>query len=69
MADALTNLDGSIKSSLQAYLKTPVTERTQEQYGMLVDRLARAALDYSRALVAERVAERRMIQSQIGRQR
>lgn len=58
MSRALEDLDNSIKTHLQQYLRNPVAERTQEQYDILVDRLARTAMAYAKALVEERRAVR-----------
>lgn len=65
--NALQTLDHRIKNNLQEYLKTPVEDRTNAQYGMLVDRLSVAAMDYAKAMVKERVDERRARQKQVGR--
>lgn len=59
MSRALEDLDNSIKAHLQNYLKRPVVERTQAQYDILVDRLARTAMAYAKALVEERRAARK----------
>lgn len=58
MSDALSELDRRIKVSLQAYLRVPAIDRTQGQYDVLVDNLARTAMDYTKALLEERRKQR-----------
>lgn len=63
---ALQNLDDRINVNLQQYLGTPVEDRTREQYSGLVDQLSRAAMDYAKAMVNERIENRRQVQKQVG---
>jgi hypothetical protein len=55
---ALTDLNATIDKSLQGYLGTPKEERTSMTYNRLVDDLARAAIGYTEAFIAERKAAR-----------
>ena len=64
---ALQALDARIDSSLQAYLGTPQEERRPAQYDALVNDLSRAAMDYAKAMVSERLENRRQVQRQVGR--
>lgn len=69
MSDALAELDQRIKAHLQDYLRVPVIDRTTGQYEVLVDNLARTAMDYSKAIVQERLARKQAMQKQQGGRR
>lgn len=66
MSEALKVLDQSINGHLQAYLGTPIEDRTSERYELLVADLNRSAMTYAKALVEERLAAKRQSQKQVG---
>lgn len=67
MSNAQLTLDHRIKADLQAYLRVPQADRTQEQYEALTWSLTQAAIDYATAVVKERVESRRAQQKLVPR--
>ncbi len=67
MGEALKVLDQTINGALQAYLGTPIEDRTSERYELLVADLSRSAMAYAKTLVEERLAAKRQSQKQVGR--